>query len=194
MRKVLAETSRDSVDVLNWYEEISDGYEELYGEEQSRKYAQVFKELLLRGHLTRKNQVILDLGCGTSSLIEFLHNEFHETASSYYIGLDLSPSMCFLSRNRIERVGLLGDVVAGDVFRPPFRDKTANIVFSITVLTCRDPLKEVVLDLKNLLRSDGLLCYTLLCSDSNKILMHDLELCEVVKTLSQREVLCIIKS
>lgn len=194
MRRVSAETSGDSVDVLNWYEEISSGYEELYGEEQSRKYAQVFKELSLRGYLTRENQVILDLGCGTSSLIEFLHNEFRDTASSYYVGLDLSPSMCFLSRKRIERVGLLGDVVAGDVFRPPFRDKVANTVFSITVLTCRDPLKEVVLNLKNLLRSDGLLCYTLLCSDSNKVLRHDLELCGVVEALSQREVLCVIKS
>lgn len=194
MERTLAETSKDSADALSWYDEISGGYEELYGEEQSRKYAHVFRELLLRGHMTLKNQVILDLGCGAGNLIEFLYNELRDAVFPYYVGLDLSPSMCFLSRKRIEGVGLLGDVVAGDVFRLPFRDKVANTIFSITVFTCRDQLRGVVLDLKNLLRSNGLLCYTILCSDSSKILRHDLELCEAAEALSQREVLCVAKS
>lgn len=194
MRESLVETREDGLDVLNWYEELSNGYEELYGEEQSRKYIRVFKELSLRSHLTRKNQVILDLGCGTSSLIKFLCSGVSSTAFSYYVGLDLSPSMCFMSRKRINRAGLLGDVVAGDIFRLPFRGGIADTVLSITVLTCRDPLKEVILGFKNLLRNNGLLCYTVLCSDFRAVLEHDFELCESTTSLSQREVLCVIKS
>lgn len=193
MKKVLIEFS-EGVDVLEWYDELGSGYEELYGEEQSCKYTQVFKELSLRNHLTRENQVILDLGCGAGGLIRFLRNEFPSVVSSYYIGLDLSPSMCFLSRKQIDRAGLLGDVVAGDIFRLPFRDRAANTVLSITVLTCEDSLKEVILSFKDLLKSDGLLCCTVLCSRSPKILVGVFDLCETVAPLSQRETLCVTRS
>ncbi|MEO3992852.1 MAG: class I SAM-dependent methyltransferase [Desulfurococcaceae archaeon TW002] len=194
MKRVTIEFSNGSADVLEWYDELSSSYEELYGEEQSRKYTRVFKELLLRNHLTRENQVILDLGCGAGGLIRFLHNEFPSTASSYYVGLDLSPSMCFLSRKQINQAGLLGDVIAGDIFRPPFRDRAANTILSITVLTCRDSLREVILSLKNLLRSNGLLYYTVLCSESHKIPVDIFDLCEAITQLSQREILCVTKS
>lgn len=188
------EVGEGSADVLEWYDELSSGYEELYGDEQTLKYTQVFKELSLRDRLTSENQVILDLGCGAGGLIRFLRNELPTIMSSYYVGLDLSPSMCFLSREQIDRAGLLGDVVAGDIFRPPFRDRAADTILSITVLTCRDSLREAVLSFRNLLKSNGLLCCTVLCSESPQILGGAFDLCEAVTTLSQREILCVIKS
>ncbi len=194
MKRMLIEVSEGSADVLEWYDELSSGYEELYGDEQSLKYTQVFKELSLRDRLTSENQVILDLGCGVGGLIRFIRNEFPTVMSSYYVGLDLSPSMCFLSREQIDRAGLLGDVVAGDIFRPPFRDRAANTILSITVLTCRDSLRETILNFRNLLKSNGLLCCTVLCSESSQILEGVLDLCEAVFTVSQREILCVTKS
>lgn len=194
MRESFIEIRTDSADVLSWYDELSSGYEELYGEEQSRKYAQIFNKPSLRSYLACKNLLILDLGCGTGDLIRFLYHEFPSIVSSYYVGLDLSPSMCFMCREEIDREGLLGDVVAGDIFKLPFRDGIANAVFSITVLTCKDLLREVFHSFKNLLRSNGLLCCSILCSDSRKVLGDDFELCETLTPLSRMEVLCVIKS
>lgn len=179
--------------MLNWYEELSGGYDELYGEEQSRKYDYVFKELSLRGFLTSRKQVVLDLGCGTGGLIKFLYRELRNVLPIYYVGLDLSPLMCFLGKKRIDSLGVLGDVVAGDIFRLPLRAGVADTVFSITVLTCRDYLEEVVPNFTKLLKDSGLLCYTILCSDSSGH-KHYSELCEASTSLSKWEVLCIIKS
>jgi len=190
--KIPVEDSDGSLDVLSWYEELSSGYDELYGEEQSRKYIRIFKELSLRSYLMNKKQVILDLGCGTGGLIKFLYREFRNVLSIYYVGLDLSPLMCFLSKEQIDRIGVLGDVVAGDIFRPPLRTGVANAVFSITVLTCKDHLEEVVPNLTKLLKDSGLLCCTILCSDPSRH-KHYSELCETSASLSRWEVLCIIK-
>lgn len=193
MRETSVRTNEDSSDVLGWYDELSSVYDELYGEEQSRKYTYVLKEFSLRDYLVNRKHVILDLGCGTGNLIKFLRKKF-PSKFIYYVGLDLSPSMCLLSKKRVDNVGLLGDIVGGDVFRLPFRNEVANSVFSITVLTCRDSLKEVVTNFRELLRDNGLLYYTILCSDFSKTQEHGFELCEVSKPLSEREVLCVIKS
>jgi len=187
------ETSSEDFDVLSWYDELSSGYDELYGEEQRRKFLRVVKEVPPINYVRGGNPVILDLGCGTGSLADFLLGEFLGRGSPYYVGLDLSPSMCFLSRERVSDAGLLGDVVAGDIFRLPFRGRAANVVFSITALTCGNFVEGVVQVLENLVKEGGLLFYTILCSDLSKIPESGLKMCEAIAYLSEREVLCVVK-
>lgn len=187
------ETSSEDFDVLSWYDELSSGYDELYGEEQRRKFLQVVKEVSSINHVGGGNPVILDLGCGTGGLAGLLLDEFSGMGPLYYVGLDLSPSMCFLSRERVGNAGLLGDVVAGDIFRPPFRGRVANAVFSITALTCGNFVEGMVQALENLVREGGLLIYTILCSDLSKIPESGLRVCDAIAYLSEREVLCVVK-
>jgi len=187
-------TNSEDFDVLSWYEELSSGYDELYGEEQRRKFLWVVKEASSVSYVRSGNPVILDLGCGTGSLAGFLLDGFSSKGSPYYVGLDLSPSMCFLSRGRISDAELLGDVVAGDIFRPPFRERVADAVFSITALTCGSFVEGVVQIIENLVKEGGLLFYTILCSDLSKIPRGGLEVCEATTYLSEREVLCVVKS
>jgi len=47
------ETSSEDFDVLSWYDELSSGYDELYGEEQRRKFLQVVKEVSSINHVVK---------------------------------------------------------------------------------------------------------------------------------------------
>ncbi|MEM2021417.1 MAG: class I SAM-dependent methyltransferase [Zestosphaera sp.] len=172
-------------DVLTWYEELSRGYDELYLEEQLSKYEVIARELRLE-RLGRDGLKLLDVGCGTGGAAGFLGSII---MSSLYVGLDLSPSMCELARKRLDRLGLLGDVVAGDYLEPPFREGAADLVVSVTALTCSDALEEVVPSLRRLLRESGLLIYTILCSTG----LQDIgkNPCNSSITLSSRELLCV---
>ncbi len=172
-------------DVLTWYEELSGGYDELYLEEQLSKYEAIARESRLE-RLRRNGLRLLDVGCGTGGAAGLLASAI---TPSLYVGLDLSPSMCELARRRLQGLGLLGDVVAGDYLKPPFREGAADLVVSVTALTCGEALEEVVPSLRRLLREGGLLIYTILCSTGFQDFSKNS--CNPSITLGSRELLCI---
>ncbi|MEM2075170.1 MAG: class I SAM-dependent methyltransferase [Zestosphaera sp.] len=172
-------------DVLTWYDELSGGYDELYLEEQLSKYRVLAGAVLLKS--VRGNvRVVLDVGCGTGGLAAFLKSL---GVIPFYVGLDLSPSMCESTRERLKNLSVLGDVVVGDLSSPPFRDRVADLVLSITVLTCRKSLESDVGSLSRMVRNGGYLIYTVLCS-SGVFNVSD-GLCGFSVRLSPRELLCV---
>jgi ubiquinone/menaquinone biosynthesis C-methylase UbiE len=99
------------------YDEIAEGYDELYGEEQRAKYGLVLK-------LVEPLEPALDAGCGTGMLLELLQ--------CYSVGLDLSLEMLKVAKRRGR--GERGDLVCGDAERMPLRDRSFRSAYSVTVV------------------------------------------------------------
>lgn len=171
-------------DVLTWYDELSSEYDELYLEEQASKY-EVIASRKLRG-VAGGVRVVLDVGCGTGGMAAFLKSL---QVAAIYVGLDLSPSMCELARKRLHELSVLGDVVAGDLLTPPFRDCAADLVSSITVVTCGKSLEGSIGSLYRVAKNGGSLIYTVLCSSGVPDVNEGL--CGLRTWLSPRELLCV---
>lgn len=101
-----------------YYDAIARGYDELYGNEQRRKYQIGLKVL-------KPQRRVLDIGCGTGLLMEELEDVF-------YIGIDISLGM--LERARERKTKLLADVIRADARSLPFRSNSFNTCYSFTVL------------------------------------------------------------
>lgn len=90
---------------------------------------------------------ILDLGCGTGLLFEFLNRKIN------LIGIDISREMLKLSKEP-ERI-------LGDLENLPFKDNSFDLVFSFTVIQNLPGLK-VFEEVKNILKHNGLFVFTVL--------------------------------
>lgn len=100
-----------------YYATISKGYNELYGEEQLKKF-EIIKPFI-KGR-------VLDVGCGTGLITEQIPNS---------VGLDNCPEM-------LEQFN--GEKVLGDAHKLPFPDNSFDTVISITVLQdLDDPVKAL---------------------------------------------------
>ncbi len=98
---------------ITWYDALSRGYDELYGEEQRRKYFEVLKRVEIRGE-------VLDVGCGTGL--------FCENVKTFYVGVDISLGMIKKCKERCE------NVIVADAEHLPFRDNAFDLCVSFTVL------------------------------------------------------------
>jgi ubiquinone/menaquinone biosynthesis C-methylase UbiE len=99
------------------YDELAEGYDELYGEEQRAKYR-------LALALVEPREPVLDAGCGTGMLLGELR--------CYYVGLDVSRGMLEVAKRRGR--GERGDLVCGDAEHMPFRDCSFRSAYSVTVV------------------------------------------------------------
>ena len=96
--------------MIKYYDSISKGYEELYGAEQLNK-----ARIILDNIKPRKNQTLLDIGCGSGSFLEL--------CECIKIGID--PSFKLLKKAK-------SFVVQGKAESLPFKDKSFDFVVSIT--------------------------------------------------------------
>ena len=103
------------------YDLLSLSYDELYGGEQIGKYHAALRSLDLQ-----KCGRILDLGCGTGLLYDYL---LGLGWTGEYVGLDLSAGM-------LEKAKMRGPqhLIQADAHKLPFRDKVFTYVFSFTVI------------------------------------------------------------
>ncbi len=102
-----------------YYDVIARGYDELYGEEQKRKYFSGFKML-------KPDKKVLDVGCGTALLLESLPK------GTYYLGIDKSLGMLKVALNRVR--GKLADLVLADARLLPIRSSSFKTCYSFTML------------------------------------------------------------
>jgi len=104
-------------ETARYYDAISRGYDELYGEEQKRKYSVGLK-------LLKPGWRVLDVGCGTALLAE-------RVSESFYVGLDVSKGML---NKAMKRKRGLAELVLGDARSLPFRSSSFDSCYSFTVL------------------------------------------------------------
>ena len=102
-----------------YYDAIAPGYDELYGEEQRRKYFSGFK-------LLKPDRKVLDVGCGTALLLESLPK------GTYYLGIDKSLGMLKIAAKRVK--GRPADLVLADAQLLPLRSSSFRTCYSFTML------------------------------------------------------------
>jgi ubiquinone/menaquinone biosynthesis C-methylase UbiE len=117
---------------VSFYDAVAKGYDELYGEEQRRKYKIGLKKL-------KPSYKVLDVGCGTALLFLELPK------GTYYLGIDVSPGMLEVAKERVKNS--LADLVLATAEALPLRSKSFPTCYSFTVLqNVEDPeraLEEV---------------------------------------------------
>jgi ubiquinone/menaquinone biosynthesis C-methylase UbiE len=118
---------------MTYYDEISEGYDELHEAEQLRK-----AEVILGEMHPKESELLLDVGCGPASYFPYFR--------CAKIGLD--PSIELLKHGRD------GFFVQGVGEALPFADKSFDYVISITALHNFDDIEKGLAEIKRVAKRD----------------------------------------
>ena len=139
---------KDERQVAEWYNTLSDSYDELYGEEQSRKYETVL------GFLgTRHFEVLIDIGCGAGNFLQKAREIYNHA-----VGIDLSAKML---RIAISRKTDNTDYVLASSSSLPLKNSSSDCTVSISTAKAGSNLPNFIADLRRIGRADSLLAFTL---------------------------------
>ncbi len=128
------------------YEATASSYDELYRAEQYEKYFIALKKYPPTGK-------VLDAGCGTGLLIEFMGVQGLLKDVDLFTCLDYSWNMLTRAKPRVERFCRAKCMrVYGNVQALPFRDNLFDIVYSFTVLDLVDSLSLSIAELRRVSR------------------------------------------
>ncbi len=145
--KPLNEESDKKKIIIEKYNSTSSFYDDRYRKIQNKKYALQLK------NTDFKHKTLLDAGCGTGLLFEFISKLSNDISHRdlRYIGLDISWKMLKNFINKINKLNYNGNsnLILGDIENLPFREGAFNLIFSITSLQNLKFLKE---GLKELIR------------------------------------------
>jgi len=97
----------------------------------------------------REGMAVLDVGCGTG-----IHLELYQKAGCNVSGIDQSPSMLQVARNRL---GESADLYMGDASNMPYPDKKFDLIIFSTVLheMPREVRAAVINEAKRTLKEEG---------------------------------------
>jgi ubiquinone/menaquinone biosynthesis C-methylase UbiE len=124
------------------YERTASGYDELYRAEQYEKFFIALKKYRPRG-------VVLDAGCGTGLLIEFLRLQGLLAGVEKYYCVDYSGEMLKIASQRVSLYCPNKCVlVEGNVMHLHFQGEVFDITYSFTVLDLVDDLGAALRELK----------------------------------------------
>ena len=138
---------KDERQVAEWYNTLSNSYDELYGKEQSRKYETVL-EFLGNRHF----RVLVDIGCGTGTFLEKAGETY-----DYGIGIDLSIKMLQIARRRKTRNT---DYVLASSSSLPLKDDSADCAVSISTARAESNLLMFIAALERISHQDSSLAVT----------------------------------
>ncbi|MEM1873913.1 MAG: class I SAM-dependent methyltransferase [Acidilobaceae archaeon] len=134
-----------SLAVRERYEVACDSYDELYKEEQAEKYYVALK-------YSKPEGVVLDAGCGTGLLAEYLESVGASGRIALYICLDYSSCMIREARRRLETLGLHYALLEASLESLPLASGSVDTVYSITVLNLLDDPVEGLRELRRVSR------------------------------------------
>lgn len=129
------------------YEQTASHYDSRYSTLQLDKYKFILKsyqglEFKDGKHYTQdrhKSHLVVDLGCGTGLLVDFLSSQ-RVVSHSRYLGIDISIAMLEIAKDRCHSGrAMITGYVQGDVTHAPIREGRGNRIFSISVLQNLDP-------------------------------------------------------
>jgi len=127
------------LETIEYYDRLSESYDELYGDEQEAKYSLILERIAPRG-------IVLDLGCGTGLLFRKL-SQLPDVKR--IVGVDFSLGM--LSKAK-QRKCLQADLIAADIRLLPLRENSVDEAFSITVIDSLEFLRKCLSEIRGVLR------------------------------------------
>lgn len=139
---------KDERQVAEWYNTLSNSYDELYGKEQSKKH-----ETLIEFLRNRHFRILIDIGCGTGTFIEKAHETY-----DYGIGIDLSIKMLQIARKRKTHST---DYVLASSSSLPLKDSSVDCAVSISTAKAGSNLSMLIADLERIGHQDSVLAVTI---------------------------------
>jgi len=116
-------------EIIKNYNLTSHFYDQRYSQIQTEKF-----EILLN-NLELNQKKILDAGCGTGLLLEFINSLKQNSIVNYhYIGMDITLNMLkeFQSKPLTKKIQGKVNLILADIESLPFRENIVDIIFSIT--------------------------------------------------------------
>ncbi len=173
---------RNPAELVEWYDKLSNSYEELYAREQSQKY-----QLALGLVNGLRFDLALDGACGTGMFLDKLRDR-----CNFVVGVDLSRKMLekAKARVRVEKVGL----IRADCSTLPLREKIADCVFAISLVDSTNEFGTEMSELARAAKADGRLVVTVFHLEGKKVDIRTLgwERIEYQASLSSREDLFLV--
>lgn len=134
-----------------WYDRLS-RYYDLAGLFENR-----YKTLALEMADFREGEKALEVGCGTGWALERIARRVGEGGKAY--GLDLSPKMLGVARDRLQKAELMKrvELVEGDAAKMPFPDDMFDAAFSTHTLELFDTpdIPVALSEIRRVLRPGG---------------------------------------
>ena len=120
-----------------------------------RKIDAVYSKYL--SNFKGKNAKVLELGCGNSVFLSYFHQQY----GLEIYGLDYSELGCKQTEKILERDGLKGEIIQGDIFNPP-QELIGNfdVVCSFGVLEHFEDSVNTINAFKKFLKPGGILITT----------------------------------
>ena len=121
-------------EIINKYDATSDYYDRRYSEIQYKKYEIVLKDFILR------DKVILDAGCGTGLLYNFIINSIEKDnyIKYFYVGSDISINMLKNFELKLDdknnKFKCKIHLLLADLENLPIRNNIFDSIFSLTSL------------------------------------------------------------
>ncbi|RLG91955.1 MAG: hypothetical protein DRO36_02940 [Candidatus Hecatellales archaeon] len=142
-------------DVQNFYNKIARSYDELYGEEQKEKF-----RLALNLNNLKLNGKVLDAGCGTGLLEEFLGGRV-EAEKLLVFGVDISRGVLNEAKKKFSGKQNIF-LICGDIDYLPFPDKMFNSCMLFTVLQNLPQPEKTMGEVKRVAKKNALIVVTYL--------------------------------
>jgi ubiquinone/menaquinone biosynthesis C-methylase UbiE len=128
---------KDEKRIAKWYNELSNSYDELYGQEQSLKHDIVFTNIG-----DQEYETLVDIGCGTGVLIRRA-----EKFCEHTVGIDISIKMLNQAKVRSsERT----DLILASSSMLPIRGGTADCLVSISTARNNPDLPNSLKELRRI--------------------------------------------
>ena len=121
--------SKKKQEIIKNYNDTSHFYDQRYSQIQEEKF-----EILLN-NLELNEKEILDAGCGTGLLLDFINNlKNYSDVNFNYIGIDISLNMLKEFQSKLSNKSTLWKVnlLLADIEFLPFRENIYDLIFSIT--------------------------------------------------------------
>jgi ubiquinone/menaquinone biosynthesis C-methylase UbiE len=137
--------------VMLCYDATATIYDKRYAEEQATKVEAALKHLKIEG-----DRLILDVGCGTGILFDYIADEAHGI-----VGLDFSKKCLLQAKDRTRNKSLRDvQLIQADADNMPFHAEVFNAVFAMTILQNTPSPNKTLAEIKRVSRNDALFVIT----------------------------------
>ncbi len=117
-------------EIIDKYNQTSEFYDRRYEKIQEDKYRLILNDIRIN------EKVILDTGCGTGLLFDYMKSSFENLFNHdyHYVGVDISINMLKRFYFKIDQKAKNIDLILSDLENLPLRDNTFDLLFSFTSL------------------------------------------------------------
>ncbi|MDW8041043.1 MAG: class I SAM-dependent methyltransferase [Nitrososphaerota archaeon] len=140
---------RQKRETMQHYNVTAKSYDELYAAEQRVKIEKALEKVRIPN-----NSLILDGGCGTGLLFEYVADK-----AQLVVGIDISRRILEEAKKRAKKFGNVHLVLA-DADRQPFRDGVFSHVFTVTLLQNMPNPEKTLIEFKRVAVENALFVIT----------------------------------